>query len=169
MGSGQSPEPVEQNQRKKYRSVPGHLRTYLCFGCLTEGGDLSPALCLTQVLVPQEIPQSTKLSLPLASFDHLRSMILVDIYSYGRIRPELLGRDTTPCCPLSPTSCLLALSILSSHSLTTLLELTSPPLPGRFCGLEKRDERHGGGGCDGIGCMIQVSGTPRDPCPAPGL
>lgn len=132
MGSGQSPEPVEQNQRKKCRSVPGRLWTYLCFDCLTEGGGLSPALCLTQVLVPQEMPQSTKLSLPLASFDHLRSMILVDIYSYGRIRSELLGRDTAPCCPLSPTSCLLALSLLHSGSLA-LVSPSCPVIPSLLC------------------------------------
>lgn len=132
MGSGQSPEPVEQKQRKKYRSVPGHLRTYLCFGCLTEGGDLSPALCATQVLAPQEKPQGTQLSLPLASFNHLGSMIPMDIYSYGRIRPKLLSRDTALCCPLSPTSRLLALSLLHPGSLA-LVSLSCPVIPSLLC------------------------------------
>lgn len=132
MGSGQSPEPVEQKQRKKIQiSTWPSPDLSLFFGCLTEGGDLSPALCVTQVLVPQEMPQSTKLSLPLASFNHLGSMILVDIHSYGRIRPKLLSRDTALCCPLSPTSRLLALSLLHPGSLA-LAALSCPVIFSRY-------------------------------------
>lgn len=55
---------------------------------------------------------STESSLPLASFNCLGSIILVDIYSFGRLKPELIGMDAAFCGPLNTTSHLLVLSWL---------------------------------------------------------